>query len=82
MTLSGVSSSRLTEKQTASHKKGLFMKRLFSIAIILLSSALAVAAQDIIGDWNGKLNVNGGELRLVLHITKNADGSLKGTVIT
>jgi pimeloyl-ACP methyl ester carboxylesterase len=56
------------------------MKRLFSIAIIILSSALAVAAQDVTGDWNGKLSVNGGELRLVLHIAKNADGSLKATL--
>jgi len=56
------------------------MKRLFSLAIMIASSALAVAAQDVTGDWNGKLNVNGGELRLVLHITKNADGSLKATL--
>jgi len=56
------------------------MKRLFSMAMIIMSSALAVAAQDITGDWNGKLNVNGGELRLVLHITKNADGSLKAAL--
>ena len=38
------------------------------------------AAQDVTGDWNGKLNVNAAELRLVLHITKNADGSIKATL--
>ena len=56
------------------------MKRLFSIAIMIASSALAIVAQDVTGDWNGKLSVNGGELRLVLHITKNPDGSLKATL--
>lgn len=37
-------------------------------------------SQDITGDWHGTLNANGGELRLVLHITKNSDGSLKATL--
>jgi hypothetical protein len=37
-------------------------------------------AQDVTGDWHGTLSVNGAELRLVLHISKNSDGSLKATL--
>jgi len=37
-------------------------------------------AQDVTGDWHGMLTVNGVELRLVLHISKNSDGSLKATL--
>ena len=37
-------------------------------------------AQDITGDWNGTLHVNGAELRLVLHLSKNPDGSWKATL--
>jgi uncharacterized protein len=55
------------------------MKNLFTIFAFVVISTLAFA-QDVTGDWNGKLNVNGGELRLVLHITKNADGRLKATL--
>src|SRR5215467_13784105 len=36
--------------------------------------------QDVTGDWHGTLNANGAELRLVLHISKNADGRLKATL--
>jgi pimeloyl-ACP methyl ester carboxylesterase len=37
-------------------------------------------AQDIAGDWQGTLSVSGAELRLVLHVTKAADSSLKATL--
>jgi hypothetical protein len=37
-------------------------------------------AQDIAGDWQGTLSVSGAELRLVLHVTKFADSSLKATL--
>ena len=56
------------------------MKKLFiAFAFILLTTAVSLA-QDVTGDWNGSLNVNGAELRLVLHITKNPDGALKSTL--
>jgi pimeloyl-ACP methyl ester carboxylesterase len=55
------------------------MKKLFIILAFILA-ATASFAQDMTGDWNGKLNANGAELRLVLHITKNPDGSLKATL--
>ena len=38
------------------------------------------ATQDIAGDWNGTLDVQGQKLRLVVHFKKNADGKLTGTI--
>lgn len=55
------------------------MKKLFLLFAFLLFAAVSFA-QDIAGDWNGTLHANGGELRLVLHISKNSDGSLKATL--
>lgn len=55
------------------------MKRA-SILLILMTASLIARAQDVSGDWQGTLNTGMGELRLVLHITKNADGSLKATL--
>jgi hypothetical protein len=53
------------------------MKRLFTtLALVVFASSVSLA-QNISGDWHGTLKVNGGELRLVLHITKNADRTLK-----
>ncbi len=49
-----------------------------SLASVLAGGALN--AQEVTGDWLGTLSVNGVELRLVLHISKAADGSLKATV--
>jgi pimeloyl-ACP methyl ester carboxylesterase len=46
----------------------------------VLSLASLALAQDVTGDWHGTLSVNGAELRLVLHISKNSDGSLKATL--
>jgi len=56
------------------------VKHLYIAVLILLNAPTLCSAQDISGDWNGTLKVNGGELRLVLRITKNADGSLKATL--
>jgi hypothetical protein len=53
------------------------MKKLFTTLALVVFASSASLAQDISGDWHGTLKVNGGELRLVLHITKNADGTLK-----
>ena len=56
------------------------MKRLFIVLVFILVATAVSFAQDITGDWNGTLKPGGAELRLVLHITKNADGSLKATL--
>ena len=53
------------------------MKRLFIILTFIAVTTSLSFAQDIVGDWNGKLTVGTAELRLVLHITKGADGSLR-----
>lgn len=54
-------------------------KLLVTFVFILLTTAVSLA-QDITGDWNGTLNTGAGELRLVLHVTKNPDGTLKSTL--
>jgi len=55
------------------------MKRIF-ILFILATAVTLARAQDIAGDWQGTLNTGMGELRLVLHITKAADGRLSATL--
>jgi len=56
------------------------MKKLFSILAFIVVAASLSLAQDIVGDWNGKLTTGQAELRLVLHVTKADDGSLKATL--
>jgi fermentation-respiration switch protein FrsA (DUF1100 family) len=57
-----------------------FIKNLFIVLTFIAAATSFSLAQDIVGDWNGKLNVGTAELRLVLHITKAADGSLGATL--
>jgi fermentation-respiration switch protein FrsA (DUF1100 family) len=54
------------------------MFRILLITAIILRATL-LSAQDITGDWHGALNVQGNQLRLVLHINNTADG-LKATL--
>jgi pimeloyl-ACP methyl ester carboxylesterase len=56
------------------------MKRLFIIFAFIAATTSLSFSQDIVGDWNGKLTVGQAELRLVLHVTKADDGSLKATL--
>ena len=53
------------------------MKRILILAAFVIAIAALATSQDITGDWQGTLSVGGAELRLVLHITKSADGSLQ-----
>ena len=55
------------------------MKRIFFFFIMTMSATFAYA-QDIAGDWQGTLNTGMSELRLVLHITKAADGTVTATL--
>ncbi len=55
------------------------MKRILILAALVVAASLT-QAQDIAGDWQGTLSAGGAELRLVLHLTKAADGSLKATL--
>ena len=49
------------------------------LMILFFLTAIQVQSQNITGDWEGKLNV-GVDLRIVLHFTKNSDGSLSGSM--
>lgn len=55
------------------------MKRVSILFLLTIAASLA-HAQDIAGDWQGTLNTGVGELRLVLHVTKAADGLLRATL--
>jgi len=55
------------------------MKRWIAVAVVFLVGCLA-HGQDIVGDWQGTLDTGMAQLRLVLHITKGADGALKATL--
>jgi fermentation-respiration switch protein FrsA (DUF1100 family) len=64
------------------------MKVIVTVALFFLATmpsytqAAPSGAQnlDLAGDWQGTLNAGGQQLRLVLHITKAPDGSLKATL--
>jgi hypothetical protein len=56
------------------------LKKLFVLAVFTLLTAFFASAQDITGDWNGTLNTGEGSLRLVLHLARNTDGTLKATL--
>lgn len=56
------------------------MKKVIGIWAVISLASLFSQAQDISGDWQGTLSNAGAELRLVLHITKNPDGTLKATL--
>jgi hypothetical protein len=53
------------------------MKRLLISALFIASMISFASAQDISGDWQGPLTTPMGELRLVLHITRQSDGTWK-----
>ena len=50
--------------------------------VLILGALLAypLCGQDIVGDWNATLQINGAELRLVMHLTKADSGALKATL--
>ena len=52
------------------------------IACVVLALAAAGAAQspEVTGDWIGTLDTGAAELRIVLHISKSAEGNLKATM--
>jgi hypothetical protein len=56
------------------------MKRFMGVTALIFLAAGVSRAQDIAGDWQGTLSAGGQELRLVLHITKAPDNSLKATL--
>ena len=53
--------------------------RMFSILLIVLLNSISLAAQDIAGQWNGVLKVQGTQLRVVFNVTSD-NGALKSTM--
>ncbi|MGN6196027.1 MAG: alpha/beta hydrolase [Ginsengibacter sp.] len=53
------------------------MRRSLFIPIFMLFS-LPLFAQDISGDWNGNIDVNGTQIPIVFHFTKDASGNISG----
>jgi uncharacterized protein len=45
--------------------------------LLTLVTALPLLAQDIVGDWIGTLHARSGNLRILVHITRGTDGTLK-----
>lgn len=57
------------------------MKKIIGIVVALLALAAGVAqGQDIVGDWQGNLAIGAGSVRIVLHVTKSPEGTLKATM--
>jgi hypothetical protein len=56
------------------------IKPFLSLVTVILGVATFGSAQDISGDWQGPLTTQMGELRLVLHVTKQPDGTYNATM--
>ena len=54
-------------------------KTFFALTLAILTASFA-RAQNITGDWQGTLKAGPAELRLVLHIAQNADGTYHATL--
>ena len=55
-------------------------KRTLMAVALVVSTAGAAQAQNIVGDWQGTLKAGPTELRLVLHVVKGDDGGFKATL--
>lgn len=56
------------------------MRKTLVLVLLVASTALALRAQDVTGEWRGALKVEKAELHLVLHVSKNAKGALQATL--
>ena len=56
------------------------IKPFLSLVAVVLGLSTFGSAQDISGDWQGPLTTQMGELRLVLHVTKQPDGTYSATL--
>ncbi len=54
------------------------MKKFLSLTVTILFS-LVSKSQSIVGDWEGALNVNGADLTIIFHITKDSSGKMNAT---
>jgi fermentation-respiration switch protein FrsA (DUF1100 family) len=74
-------------KYGTSERAGGIMKLIVTVALFFLATipaytqaAAQSGVQDLVGDWQGTLSAGGQQLRMVLHITKAPDASLKATL--
>jgi uncharacterized protein len=56
------------------------MRNVLVVLCMAFVTVCTAHAQDVTGDWQGTLKNGGAELRLVLHIMRSPDGSLRGTL--
>ncbi|MGA7929113.1 MAG: hypothetical protein WCA20_24330 [Candidatus Sulfotelmatobacter sp.] len=56
------------------------MKRAIMLAVVAVAAVCVAQGQDVSGDWQGTLAVGAGVVRIVLHITKSPEGTLKATM--
>ncbi|MDQ6763199.1 MAG: alpha/beta fold hydrolase, partial [Bacteroidota bacterium] len=54
------------------------MMRIFSFTILFLLSFFASYSQDITGNWQGNIEVNGQKIPIVFHFYKDNSGKLQG----
>lgn len=63
-------------------KKKVFLQVLliFTLITMLIGSALAAPDKDIAGRWEGKIEIPGTPLEIVIDFTRQPDGALKGSI--
>jgi len=56
------------------------MKKAIMVAVMAVAAVCVAQAQDATGDWEGPLPIGAGVVRIVLHVTKSPEGTLKATM--
>jgi hypothetical protein len=56
------------------------MKKAIMVAAMAVAAVYVAQGQDVTGDWQGTLAIGAGEVRIILHITKSSEGTLKATM--
>ncbi len=56
------------------------MKKAIMVAVMAVAAVCVAQAQDVTGDWQGPLAIGAGVVRIVLHVTKSPEGTLKATM--
>jgi pimeloyl-ACP methyl ester carboxylesterase len=72
------SATRIANSESAYGRTS--MKRIITIASLIICTTCLAQGQDIAGDWQGTLNAGTRQLHLVLHVTKDTDSNLKASL--
>ena len=56
------------------------MKRMLAVAVLALAVIGVAEGQEVAGDWIGTLETGMGDFRVVLHISRSAEGNLTATM--